>query len=83
MALVNINADMRSTAKALGRIANVLERIATQYMGITLEEEKEPAERTAAEEVGYTSDRQEIRREIAEKLGIGLEPEDDVLRESS
>lgn len=77
MALININADLRATAKALGRIANVLERIATQYMGITLEEEKEPAERTAAEEVGYTSDRQEIRREIAEKLNIGMEPEDE------
>lgn len=76
MPLININADLRATAKALGRIAHVLERIATEYMGIPLKAPEESKE-LPAEEVSYTSERQEIRKEIAKNLNIGLEPEDE------
>lgn len=77
MALITINwnADMKSTAKALDRIAAVLERICTRYLLIDLVDSEEPVAKSPVEEVSYTTDRQELRKEIAEKLNIPLEDE--------
>lgn len=85
MPLITVHADLKATVAALNRIAHVLERIAVKYMGLELEDSPEPIAKNAVEEVAYTSDRQEVRKEISEKLGIPMEAEEqesDVLPES-
>jgi len=79
MALINFhwNTDLKATNVLLARLVNVLERIATKHLGIALEDEPEPDEKSK-DGVSYTSDIAEIRKEVAEKTGIPLEePEDE------
>jgi hypothetical protein len=79
MALINVhwNTDLKATNALLARLVNVLERIATKRLGIALEDEPEPDEKSK-DGVSYTSDIVEIRKEVAEKTGIPLEePEEE------
>lgn len=77
MALIEINADLKRTAKALERIAHAMETLCTLYFGVPLERAAAPSDKDLRDEVSYTSDRQEIRQEIAAKLNISAEPEDE------
>jgi len=65
---INVSPDVKGLRKALERIANVLERIAI-HSGVPLEDAPIPDEKDTSQ-VSYTSDKHEVRRELAKELGI-------------
>lgn len=65
---LNFNPDLKGVKKALERIANVLERIA-MHSGIPLEDPPAPNDADKSH-VSYTTDRSEVRKELAKELGI-------------
>lgn len=75
---ISVNPDLKGVKKALERIADVLERIAI-HSGVPLEDAPVPDEKDTSQ-VSYTTDRHEVRRELAKELGIDdldEKPEDD------
>ena len=64
----NVSPDMKQTNRLLGRIAHVLESIAKERYGLTLQEPPAPDEKDKTF-VSYTDDNTEVRKEIEKLLG--------------
>lgn len=71
---INISPDMKRTAKALSRIAHVLERIAIDHLGLELKPVPQPDERDKSV-VSYTDDKVEVRKELEKAMGLESESE--------
>ena len=71
MALIHINADLRDTNKLLSRIATTLDRICTHWCGVPLADPPPAADpRRLDDELSYTDDLTEARRELEKAAGV-------------
>lgn len=69
----NISPDLKQTNKLLGRIAHVLECIAKEHLGLTLQAPPVPDENDKTF-VAYTDDTAEVRKELEKLMGQEEEP---------
>lgn len=65
----NINPDFKTTNRLLGRIAHVLECLAKEHYGLTLQEAAIPDEKDKGG-ISYTTDEAELRKEIVKAMEL-------------
>jgi hypothetical protein len=84
MSLIEVNADLNRTAKALERLVHLLEMYLAQFCGIVLDPQPASEPRDAKEEVVYATDEDQRRRELEAQLNPREGDEgDDVQPENS
>ena len=71
---INVTPDLKQANRLLGRIAHVLECIAKEHFGLTLLEPAVPDEKDKTV-VTYTTDEDEIKKELAKELELEEEPD--------